>query len=152
MAQAASTPITLLSAPAGFGKTSLLAGWVTDLDAPWAWMSIDDRDNDPGRLWAHLIAALQSLAGPLGDEALIALRRRTGRRPPDGWLTPLINDLAATSAPESYLILDDFHVLTDADQRADVAELARNLPTWLHLVLSTAPTRRCRCRGFVPTA
>ena len=54
----ASTPITLVSAPAGFGKTTLLAGWLDEVQMPWAWLSIDEQDNDPGRLWPHLIAVL----------------------------------------------------------------------------------------------
>jgi LuxR family transcriptional regulator, maltose regulon positive regulatory protein len=154
LAEASSTPVTLVSAPAGFGKTTLLAGWLSELEAPWSWLSIDGQDNDPGRLWPHLIAALQRLAGPVGDRELVELRRRGGRGPADSCLTPLINDLAATSAPESWLVLDDLHLLTDADLRSAIGVLAGHLPEWLHLVLSTRadpplPLPRLRADGRI---
>ncbi|MET0324465.1 MAG: LuxR C-terminal-related transcriptional regulator [Ilumatobacteraceae bacterium] len=137
LARASSTPITVLSAPAGFGKSSLLAAWLTEIDEPWAWLSIDGQDNDPLHLWTHVIAAVRSLAGPVGDGALAALRRRGAKGPASAWLTPLINDLAATSAPDAFLVLDDLHLLVDAEQRAGIGQLARSLPAWLHLVIST---------------
>src|SRR3954469_13713412 len=154
MAQASLTPITLLSAPAGFGKTTVLAEWLSDLEGSWAWISIDGQDNDAGRLWLHLIAALQRLAGPVGDGALVELGRRGGRGPVESWLTPLLNDLAVAAAPESYLVLDDLHLLASADQRAGISELALHLPKWLHLVLSTRadpplPLPRLRADGRI---
>ena len=138
LSRAASTPVTLVSAPAGFGKTALLAEWLNELpDGRWAWLSIDRGDNDPGRLWTYLVAAVQRLAGPVGDNALLELRRTGGRAQPETWLTMFINDLAEVSAPESFLVLDDVHLLTEAELRAGICLLAGHLPAWLHLVLST---------------
>lgn len=152
LAGALATPITLLSAPAGFGKTALLAGWWQELDAPRAWLSVDAHDNVRQRMWEHLIAAIRQLAPGVGDDALAELRRRGGRGHTDRWLTSLINDLAAATAPDSILALDDLHLLTAAPVRESIGELAAGIPPWLHLIISTRadpplPLHRLRADG-----
>ncbi|MFQ5578437.1 MAG: hypothetical protein ACE5G8_15755, partial [Anaerolineae bacterium] len=88
--------LTLLSAPAGFGKTTLLAGWARQA-APArrvAWLSLDEVDNDPARFWAYVIAALQSVEPALGQTTL-SLLNAPQPPPAEAALTPLLNELAA---------------------------------------------------------
>jgi LuxR family maltose regulon positive regulatory protein len=144
--------LTLVSAPAGFGKTTLLSQWVTQVDRPVAWLSLDDGDNDPTRFWSYVIAALQTRHADLGESAWMALQ--LPQFPSlDTLLTGLINDIAALPAP-MILVMDDVHTLTDAQINEGVAYLVENLPPSLHLVLSTRvdplwPLARLRARGEI---
>lgn len=125
---------TLLSAPAGFGKTSLLAEWIAhirrrDPAARVAWLSLDDGDNDPARFLAYLVAALHAADPTVGsgdDGALSAERTLTGA----------INDVAV-SPQRMLLILDDFHVIGDASVRDAVVFLLDHLPPVMHVVICT---------------
>src|SRR5688572_18694543 len=109
--------LTLISAPAGFGKTTLLSAWIAGGPVPAAWVSLDARDNDPLRFATYLVAALETLELGVGRGLLADLR---GERPAAGpapslelVLTRLINDL--TEITEDFvLVLDDYHAITAA--------------------------------------
>ncbi|MCB0155587.1 MAG: AAA family ATPase, partial [Anaerolineae bacterium] len=103
--------LTLISAPAGFGKTTLISSWLGQIDRPTTWLSLDDNDNDPNRFLTYLVAALQRVAPKIGEEVL-ALLHTTQLQPAltDSILTALLNDIL--SLPEPFvLVLDDYHVL-----------------------------------------
>src|SRR5512143_4155262 len=100
--------LTLISAPAGFGKTTLIGEWITDCSQPAAWLSLDEGDSDPSRFLTYLISALQTITPNLGAKILVAVQ--SPQLPPiESILTILLNEI--TSLPDSFiLVLDDFHV------------------------------------------
>lgn len=103
--------LTLISAPAGFGKTTLLSAWVSQSQLRAAWLSLDEGDNDPARFLTYCIAALQTIEPGLGQTALALLQASPAQPPPvEALLTPLINDIADLPEPV-ILILDDYHVI-----------------------------------------
>src|SRR3972149_4306535 len=97
--------LTLISAPVGYGKTTMLSEWIPQSERCVAWVSLDDGDNDPVRFWAYFIAALQMLDAEIGRNALALMR--TPRLPSfEAILTTLLNEIAAF--PEDFaLVLDD---------------------------------------------
>ncbi len=99
--------LTLISAPAGFGKTTLVRAWIADCERPVAWLSLDEGDNDPTRFLAYLVAALQTIAANVGKGALGVLRSPQPP-PPQSILTALINEIA-TIPGNFVLVLDDYH-------------------------------------------
>jgi ATP/maltotriose-dependent transcriptional regulator MalT len=108
--------LVLVCAPAGFGKTALLADWLRSGDRPVAWLSLDAGDNDPVRFWRHLVAALDRVRPGTGERVAPLL----GPSPSsfEGLVTALINELAASPGDnEIVLVLDDYH-LVDAQVRA----------------------------------
>jgi LuxR family transcriptional regulator, maltose regulon positive regulatory protein len=141
--------LTLVSAPAGFGKTTLLTEWVAGAPAAGrsvAWLSLDERDNDPALFWRYFVAALQSAAPEVGTGALDLLQASA-----DAMLATLVNDLSAVQ-DHLVLVLDDYH-LTDAREVHDgVAFLVEHLPAHVHLVIAgradpALPLARLRGRG-----
>ena len=146
--------LTLVSAPAGFGKTTVVADWVGSLDASSgpvvAWLSLDEADSDPGRFLAYLIAALRTAAPQLGAEAL-GLLESTPTPAVEPVLTSLLNELAGRQHP-LVLVLDDYHVIDSEAVGAVVTLLLDHLPAQLHLVLTTRedprlPLPRLRARA-----
>jgi LuxR family maltose regulon positive regulatory protein len=138
----------LVCAPAGFGKTALLADWARGGARPVAWLGLDRGDSDPARFWRYAMAAL--------DRARPGLAGRVGPLPPrsfDGLVTALINELATDSGPdEVLLVLDDYHLIDSAPVHESVAFLLENLPPGLRVVLSgradpPLPLARLRARG-----
>jgi LuxR family maltose regulon positive regulatory protein len=110
----AESALTLVSAPAGFGKTTLLTEWLAEwlAAAPAegrsaAWLSLDERDNDPALFWRYLVAALEAAAPGVGSNALGLLQTQP---PNEAVLATLLNDLNAV-ANDVVLVLDDFHVI-----------------------------------------
>ena len=99
--------LTLISAAAGFGKTTLASEWAAACGLPTAWLSLDEGDNDPARFLAYLIAALQTVAHSVGQGALAALQAPQPP-PPEAILTALLNDLAAL--PERLILVLDAHL------------------------------------------
>ncbi len=142
----------LVCAPAGFGKTSLLADWARSDGRPVAWLGLDAGDNDPARFWRYVVAALDrvqpGIAGRLGP-----LLGPPTPRSFEGLVTALINELAAQPGPDGVLlVLDDYHLIDSGPVHASVAFLLENLPPGLHLVVSSRadpplPLARLRARG-----
>ncbi len=127
--------LTLLAAPAGFGKTTLAADWVCTLAREVAWISLDESDNDPVQFLSYLIAALQSIDGRIGVGVRSLLQ--SPRTPPVlNLLTPLINDVAA-SATSLLLVLDDYHLIDSEEVQHLVQFLLDHQPPALHVVIST---------------
>src|ERR671937_1938957 len=153
LARGAESKLTLVSAPAGFGKTTLLAEWLAaaPADAPSAaWLSLDASDNQPASFWTYLIAALQTVAPGLGAGA-IALLQSPQQPPIEAVLTILLNELSALSN-EVVLVLDDYHLIDTRDVQDGMAFLLDHLPPQLHVVIATRadpalPLARLRARG-----
>ena len=147
--EGASRRLTLLAAPPGFGKTTLLAEWAAE-GTPVAWLSLDENDNDPGRFFAHLIGALRTVAPEVGGRALAA-QQAPGGSLLDAALPLLLNDLVAVEA-EIVLVLDDYHLITSGEIHEALSYLGDRLPTAIRLVLATRadpplPLGRLRARG-----
>jgi LuxR family maltose regulon positive regulatory protein len=125
--------VTLVSAPAGFGKTTCIAEWIDTLDCAVAWLSLDAADDDPGRFLAYLVAALQRVDATLGRGIEAVLR--SGQLPPSEAISAtLINDILELEG-RFLLVLDDFHVIQDRFILQVLERLVANLPRPLHLVL-----------------
>jgi LuxR family maltose regulon positive regulatory protein len=142
--------LILVSAPAGFGKTALLADWA--LRRPVAWLSLDAGDNDPARFWRHATAALDRVRPGIARRVLPLL----GPPPPssfEGLLTALINQLAAEpDAGAVVLVLDDYHLIDARAVHDSLTFLLEHRPSELHLVLTgradpPLPLARLRARG-----
>lgn len=132
--------LTLVSAPAGFGKTTLLADWLTAQSmTKIAWLSLDGRDNDPARFLAYFVAALQQIAPTLGDAIADTLNgfMPDGKEPiQESALISLLNEIAELSQP-FILVLDDYHHITNSDVQNALIFLLDNLPPPMHLVIAT---------------
>ena len=127
--------LTLISAPAGFGKTTCISEWVHALDCPVTWLSLDPADDDPGRFFAYFVAALQKVDANLGRE--IAGVLRSGQLPPgEAISTTLSNDIQKLEG-RFLLVLDDLQVIQDRFILQVLQKLVSNLPQPLHLVLLT---------------
>ena len=142
--------LTLVIAPAGFGKTTLVAASLAGGEMPVAWLSLDRDDNQPGRFLSYLIAAFQSVDPELGCEAsqLLAGMNPT---PADAVMTSLVNDLEA-SPKELALVLDDYQLITAPNVHAVVTFLLDHCPHSFHMLIATRsdpplPTARLRARG-----
>lgn len=128
--------ITLVSAPAGFGKTTCISDWAGTLDCPVTWLSLDTADDDPGRFFIYLLAALQKVDASLGKEIEGVLR--SGQLPPSDVISAvLINDIVRARRVEGrfLLILDDVHVIQDPSILQVLEKLVASPPQPLHLVL-----------------
>jgi LuxR family maltose regulon positive regulatory protein len=141
--------LVLISAPAGFGKTTLLSAALRDSARPTAWLSLDAGDNDPARFWAYVIAALQALHPGIAEEVLPLLRSKGA--PIEGALTLLINALAAVPGDVT-LVLDDYHMIEAAPVHTALAFLLDHLPERLHLAIAgradpPLPLGRLRASG-----
>ncbi|MBN1318795.1 MAG: hypothetical protein JXA42_25165, partial [Anaerolineales bacterium] len=102
--------LTLVSAPPGFGKTTLLSDWVHSRNFPIAWLSLDKSDNDPHLFWSYLVAALQTIHPDIGDPFLAALQTTRMQAPPiQTLLAGLINELSELDRLPFALVLDDYH-------------------------------------------
>lgn len=152
LARAEST-LTLISAPAGFGKTTLLTEWLADLPSDGcsvAWVSLDARDNDPRLFWSYVAAALhEAVAREVGTDALGLLQ--SAQAPTEAVVTALVNELSAGD-DSIVLILDDFHVISAPDVLDGVALLLEQCPPQLRVVIATRadpplPLARLRGRG-----
>ncbi|TAK31117.1 MAG: helix-turn-helix transcriptional regulator [Chloroflexota bacterium] len=127
--------LTLISSPAGFGKTTLLSQWSHRSPCPVAWVSLDAADNDPARFWAYVIAALQTLNSSVGSTALTMLRtpQRLGMQT---ILTVLTNEVTA-AADDLVLVLDDYQVIEDRAIHDGLSFLIDHIPPRLHLVIAS---------------
>ena len=158
--------LTLISAPAGFGKTTLVSEWVAGCGRPIAWLSLDDGDNDPTRFLTYLVAALQTLAlsrveglaqskvegiAPRLGAGVLAALQSPQPPPAEALLTTLINEIA--TIPEGFvLVLDDCHLIEAKPVEDALAFLVEHLPPQMHLVIATRadpnlPLARLRVRN-----
>lgn len=130
-----STRLILLSAPPGFGKTTLLTGWLTIQHRPAGWVSLDKGDNDPVRFWSYVIAALQKIQPDIGKTAL-GLLSTAQASPMETVLTVLINDLDSLGG-SSLLVLDDYHAIDNPIIHSSMAFFLDHLPACVHMVIAT---------------
>ncbi|MEW5873076.1 MAG: LuxR C-terminal-related transcriptional regulator [Chloroflexota bacterium] len=143
-------PLTLVIAPAGFGKTTLVAAGAVAAGMPVAWLSLDKNDNQAGRFLSYLVAALQEADARIGSGAA-QLLAASQQAPPEAVLTSLINDLDATGK-EIALVLDDYQLINSQAVHEEVAFLLEYCPKALHLVIASRsdpplPVARLRGRG-----
>jgi LuxR family transcriptional regulator, maltose regulon positive regulatory protein len=142
--------LILVCAPAGFGKTTLLADWVRRSQRPVAWLSLDEADNDPARFWRHATAALDRVR-PVDADRVAALLHDLQPTSFEAAVTVLVNELAGV-ADEVVLVLDDYHLIQAAPVHASVGFLLEHLPAPLRLVVASRadpplPLARLRARG-----
>ena len=125
--------LTLVTAPTGFGKTTLVGMWTASRDFPSAWVTLDENDNDPTRFWTYVVSAVRTFDPALGKTTLSALM---APQPPafQTLLPPLINEMAGLNA-SWILVLDEYHAIASAEITAGLAFLIQHLPESLHLVL-----------------
>lgn len=149
---AQNTRLTLVAAPAGWGKTSLLSRWATDRSAqhPVAWVSLDESDDEPIRFWSYVFTALGDVSEVVDATAFDALSAG-GDGPISLALPVLLNGLAEQSAP-LVLVLDDYHVITHLEVHESLEFLIAHLPANVRLVIGTRtdppfPLARMRVRG-----
>ncbi len=150
IAQGLCGPFTLITAPAGFGKTTLLAACVAGCGMPVAWLSLDKNDNQTGRFLSYLLAALQTADPAIGSETA-QLLVTSQQAPPEMILTSLINDLDS-SGREIVLVLDDYQFISSQAVHEQMTFLLEHCPNSLHLVIATRsdpplPLARLRVRG-----
>lgn len=148
-------PLTLISAPAGFGKTTLVSHWLAenarhDPALRVSWLSLDEGDNDLARFLTYLVTAFQRLAPPAGA-GLLELLEASPPPPTDALLTALLNDLTRLSEA-GLLVLDDYHVIDARPVDEALTFVLAHLPPQLHLVITTRedpnlPLARLRVRG-----
>lgn len=159
--------LTLISAPAGFGKTTLVSEWIASCERPAAWLSLDELDNDPTRFLSYLVAALQTIVvrqSPAGNIGVGVLSTLQSPQPPpiESILTALLNEISAipdnpsrpvgTRSGQGFvLVLDDYHLLESEPIDKALAFLIEHLPPQMHLVITTRedpqlPLARLRAR------
>lgn len=144
--------LTLISAPAGFGKTTLLGEWIPTSERCVTWVSLDKNDNDPIRFWNYVVAALQMLQSDLGKNTQALLE---SAQPPtfETILTSLVNEI--TAFPDQFvLVLDDYHVIEAQPVHQTLSFLLEHQPRNMHLVLATRADpplalARWRARGQI---
>src|SRR5437763_902013 len=144
--------LTLISAPAGFGKTTLVSEWLAGCQRPAAWLSLDEGDNDPARFLTYLVAALQTIAATIG-QGVLGVLQSPQPPPPEAILTALLNDLTSIS-DHFVLVLDDYHVLEAKAVDQALTFVLEHLPPHMHLVIATRedpalPLARLRAGGHL---
>ena len=145
--------LILVSAPAGFGKSTLLGAWASELSGsgrPIAWFSLDSGDNDPARFWRYFVTALDLLQPGSGKTAL-ALLGSPQAPPIEAILTTLLNELVDLST-DAVLVIDDYHLIESQTIHEALTFLIDHLPPRMHLVIATRmdpplPLPRLRARG-----
>ncbi|MCB9078607.1 MAG: hypothetical protein H6631_13490 [Anaerolineaceae bacterium] len=143
--------LTLISAPAGFGKTTVLSEWIShSRQRRVTWFTLDEGDNDPIRFWSYFIASLQRLTPGLGENTL-SLFQSPQPPPLDVCLTVLLNELAAV-AERFALVLDDYHYIENPTLHEAITFLLDHAPPQFHLIITTRvdpplPLSRLRSRG-----
>ncbi len=129
--------LTLISAPAGFGKTTLASQWVVSCGLPVAWLSLDKGDNDHARLLEYLVSALRTVAPKTGERVLSILRATDTQPPPiESLLTTLLNEIN-TISDRFVLVLDEYHVIESEPVGRSISFLVEHLPPPMHLVIVT---------------
>lgn len=149
--------LTLISAPAGFGKTTLVSTWVAGLqisDRRVAWLSLDTGDSNPTAFLTYFVAALRTIAANIGEGVLDLLQSPSSPQPPiESILTTLFNEIAAL--PHNFLlVLDDYHVIDSTAVDQALTFLVEHMPPQVRLVITTRedpqiPLARLRSRGLL---
>jgi LuxR family maltose regulon positive regulatory protein len=144
--------LTLVSAPAGYGKTTLTAAWLQDAGRAYTWLSLDEADNDPARFTAYLAAALQKIDSNIGQAAQ-AMTQTPQPAPSEVLATSLINDIATTPQP-FVLVLDDYHLIQALPIHQLISFFLEHQPPQMHLLVATRedpllPVARLRARGQI---
>lgn len=140
--------LTLISAPAGFGKTTLVSDWLANRQHRAGWLSLEEGDNDPVRFWRYVVLALQQVDGAIGSEAsslLEAGAQEPGPLQPEVFVAALVNELAAQALP-IYVILDDYHLVSQADIHRGLSFLIDHLPPQVQIIMT------CRADPPLPLA
>ena len=150
VAQGLRGPLTLITAPAGFGKTTLAATAIAAVDMPVAWLSLDKNDNQEDRSLNYLITALRSVDNQIGNEAA-QLMQGMQSVPPEMVLTSLINDLE-TAGRDVVLVLDDYQFINSQVVHEGMTFLLEHCPNTFHLVIVSRsdpplPLAQMRARG-----
>lgn len=142
--------LTLISAPAGFGKTTLISEWVEKYDHPVAWLSLENEDSSLTRFLTYLVTAIQTILPDVGKDVLSDLQ---SPQPPltESILTALLNQIAEPQ-DDFYLVLDDYHVIESKPVDETISFLIEHLPPHMHLIITTRedpnlPLARYRVRG-----
>lgn len=150
---ALSCRLTLISASAGFGKTTIVSEWVANINRCVAWLSLDEGDNDTTRFLNYLIAAFQSAIPDFGKNILLELR--SPQPPPiESMLTSLLNNFIQINKP-LLLVLDDYHLIDTKEIDELLSFLIENMPPQLHLLILTRedpnnfPLPRLRAQGLL---
>jgi len=127
--------LTLICAPAGFGKTTLTSEWIMGCECAVAWLSLDDKDNDVAQFLAYFVASLQSIQGDIGEKVLEALFaiESVGI---ESIMTTLINDITGIES-DIVFVMDDYHVINNKSINNAVAFLLDHMPANLNLVITT---------------
>jgi LuxR family transcriptional regulator, maltose regulon positive regulatory protein len=152
--EASDCKLTLVSAPAGYGKTTLLTQWrqMQQPDSAFAWVSLDEQDNDPIRLWRHVVEALNRAAPGEEFAADVVGGLSLGRQGLDETVLPMLINELAWLPQRLVLVLDDYQCMTQDDCHESVAFFAEHLPEDFHLIISSRsdprlPLGRLRARG-----
>jgi LuxR family maltose regulon positive regulatory protein len=152
LSRGAESRLTLISAPAGFGKTTLLAEWLAEAAADQrsvAWLSLEESDSQPASFWTYVLTALQTVVPGVGASALPLLQ--SAQPPIEAVLATVLNELG-TVPNDVHLVLDDYHLVDGPGVQAGMAFLLAHLPPRVHLLVSTRadpalPLARLRARG-----
>ncbi len=142
--------LIFVAAPPGYGKTTLVSSWARGCGQPVAWLSLDERDNEPTRFLAYLIAAIQTIEANLGQDTLAAVQASPSAAITE-WLPILVNQLDNIS-PSFVLVLDDYHLITTPAIHQALTFLLEHQPAQMHVVIATRkdpplPLPRLRARG-----
>lgn len=142
--------LTLVSAPVGYGKTTLVSDWLSMLNNRAAWLSLDPEDDDPRRFWTYVITALQTIQPELG-QAVVALLQVPQMPPIENLLSDLINQITILS-DKIILVLDDYHLMASSSLHQSLNYLLDHMPSQMHLVIITRedpplPLPQMRAKG-----
>ncbi len=127
--------LILISAAAGFGKTTVLSAWAQQTQLPVSWLALDQRDNDSKRFWTYVVAALQTVDKTVG-EATLSILQSAEAAAFETFLTPLLNELSRSQS-ELILSLDDYHLIEDSTIHAALTFFIEYLPPQVHLAIAT---------------
>lgn len=144
--------LTLVSASAGFGKTTMISEWLATCDCPVAWLSLDEGDNDPACFLTYFVASLQTMQTNIG-EGVLGLLQSPQSLPIESLLIPLLNEISAIPNP-FILVLDDYHVIKASMIDQAISLLIERMPPQMHLVIASRedphlPIARLRARDLL---
>ncbi len=128
--------LTLITGPAGYGKTTLASQWIAQMERPVAWLSLDTSDNDEARFLAYLFAAIGTVREEIGEAALARLTTTYVYNDTEAILTALLNDLAL-GEETAVVVLDDYHLITAPTVHEAVTFILQNMPVQLHLIITS---------------